>query len=125
MAVDNISSNFVHTIQNFIRYCACACQPSAVSCVLSNCVIPPLDGQITDIELFHNFYRFSYAAHLRGKCLLNRTSFKANKKFNETDKMAQTDQFCNCERNLRKSTHLQLSLKFNTGTMILCLKRPS
>ena len=56
MAVDNESSNFMHSIENFVSCCACACQQSADSVSVACFVISPLDGQNTDSEQFHLFF---------------------------------------------------------------------
>ena len=58
MAVDNISSNFVHTIENFVSCCACACLQSAVPVSVVCFLISPVDGQTTDSEQFHIFFDF-------------------------------------------------------------------
>ena len=56
MAVDNESSNFMHSIENFVSCCACACQQSADLVSVACFVISPLDGQNTDREQFHFFF---------------------------------------------------------------------
>ena len=97
--------------------------PGRHTVVLFN--ISPQDGTVTNTAHNNNLFWFSHSTHLKGKYLLNRISFKASQKFHETDIILSTGQFCNCEHDLRKSTQIKLSLKFNIRSVILCLKRPS
>ena len=57
MAVDKENSNFVHTIENFLSCCACACLQSAVPASVLF-LISPVDGQTTDSDQFHICFDF-------------------------------------------------------------------